>query len=69
MAVFQATKKKARPVLDFRELNGFVACHTGSDIIDVCDEKWRQLEVDESGDDWKEELPLWTLSLPTYSYM
>ena len=47
MAVFQATKKKVRPVLDFRELNRFVACHTGSDIIYVCDEKmrkWRWLE-------------------------
>ena len=47
MAVFQATKKKVKPVLDYRELNRFVACHTGSDIIDVCDEKmrkWRRLE-------------------------
>ena len=47
MAVFQATKKKVRPVLDYRELNRFVECHTGSDIIDVCDEKmrkWRRLE-------------------------
>ena len=47
MAVFQATKKKVRPVLDYRELNRFVACHTESNIIDVCDEKmrkWRRLE-------------------------
>ena len=47
MAVFQATKKKVRPVLDYHELNCFVACHTRSDIIDVCDEKmtkWRRLE-------------------------
>ena len=47
MVVFQATKKKVRPVLDYRELNRFVACHTGSDIIDMCNEKmrkWRQLE-------------------------
>ena len=47
MAVFQATKKKIRPVLDFRELDRFVAYHTGGDIIDVCDEKmrkWRRLE-------------------------
>ena len=47
MAVFQATKKKVRSVLDYRELNRFVACHTGSDIIDVCDEKtrkWRRME-------------------------
>ena len=47
MAVFQASKKKVRPMLDYRELNRFVACHTGSDIIDVCDEKmrkWRRLK-------------------------
>ena len=47
MAVFQATKKKVKPVLDYREWNRFVAYHTGSDIIDVCDEKmrkWRRLE-------------------------
>ena len=47
MAVFQATKKKVKPVLDYRELNRFVVCHTGSDIIDVCNEKmskWRWLE-------------------------
>ena len=47
MAVFQTTKKKVRPVLDYCELNHFVACHTGSDIMDVCDEKmrkWRWLE-------------------------
>ena len=47
VAVFQATKKKVRPVLDFHEMNRFVAYHTGSDIIDVCVEKmrkWRRLE-------------------------
>ena len=47
MAVFQATKKKVWQVLDYRELNHFVACHTRSDIIDMCDEKmrkWRWLE-------------------------
>ena len=47
MAVFQATKKKVRPVLDYHELKHFVVCHTRSSIIDVCDEKmrkWRWLE-------------------------
>ena len=47
MAVFQATKKKVRPVLDFCELNRFVVYYTGSNITDVYDEKmrkWRQLE-------------------------
>jgi transposase InsO family protein/ribonuclease HI len=45
MAVVQENKQKVRPVLDFRELNEFVACHTGSEVA-VCDEtlrKWRRL--------------------------
>ena len=36
-----------RPVLDFRELNKSVECHTGDDLIDVCAEtlrEWRQVE-------------------------
>ena len=37
MAVVQPTKKKVRPVLDFRESNKYVACHT-RDKIDVCEE-------------------------------
>lgn len=46
MAVVQPIKKKVRPVLDFRELNKFVACHT-KDGIDVCEEvvrKWRRMK-------------------------
>ena len=49
MAVEQPTKNKIRPVLDFRELNESVKCHTGDDMTDVCSEKlreWRQLEGD-----------------------
>ena len=45
MAVIQPTKSKVRPVLDFRELNGHVMCHTGDDVTDVCGEtlrEWRQ---------------------------
>ncbi|XP_068224614.1 uncharacterized protein [Palaemon carinicauda] len=45
MAVEQPTKNKVRPVLDFRELNVNVKCHTGDDVTDVCSEtlgKWRQ---------------------------
>ncbi|KAF2354220.1 Transposase Tc1-like [Trinorchestia longiramus] len=45
MAVEQPTKNKVRLVLDFRELNTNVACHTGDDVIDCCDEtlrKWRR---------------------------
>ena len=30
MAVEQQAKGKVRPVLDFRELNEFVKCHTGT---------------------------------------
>ena len=47
MAVEQATKQKVRPVLDYRELNEFIECHTGDDSIDVCDEtlrNWRKHE-------------------------
>lgn len=46
MAVIQPTKNKIRPVLDFRDLNGYVMCHTGDDVADVCGEilrKWRQM--------------------------
>ena len=39
MAVVHNTKMKVRPVLDFRELNQHVQCHTGDDLIDVCMEK------------------------------
>ena len=47
MAVEQPTKAKVRPVLDFRELNEYIECHTGDDVIAVCGEKirkWRQEE-------------------------
>ena len=46
MAVVQPTKKKVRPVLDFRELNKYVVCHTG-DGINVCEEvmrEWKRME-------------------------
>ena len=42
MAVIQPTKDKVRPVLDFRELNGHVMCHTGDDVTDVCGETLRE---------------------------
>ena len=42
MAVLQETKKKVRPVLDFRELNSYVQCHTGDEEINVCSEKLRE---------------------------
>ena len=47
MAVDQPTKGKVRPVLDYRELNKHVSCHTGDEVIDVCADKlreWRQVE-------------------------
>ena len=47
MAVEQKTKGKVGPVLDFRELNEFVECHTGDNVADVCGDvlrEWRQME-------------------------
>jgi transposase InsO family protein len=46
MAVMQRNKGKVRPVLDYRELNEYVNCHT-AEGIDVCDEtirRWRRRE-------------------------
>ena len=46
MAVNQPSKAKVRPVMDYRELNEFVECHTGDDEIAVCAEKlraWRRV--------------------------
>ena len=42
MAVELPTKNKVRPVLEFRELNQFVECHTGDDVIDNCEETLRE---------------------------
>ena len=45
LAVVQPTKDKVRPVMDYRELNEYVECHTGGDGVSVCAEKvreWRQ---------------------------
>ena len=45
--MFQPTKDKVHPVMDYRELNNFVECHTGDDMAAVCGEKvrkWRQLQ-------------------------
>ena len=47
MAVSQPTKNKIRPVLDFREVNRSVMCHTGGDVIDICADtlrEWRMME-------------------------
>ena len=47
MAVEQPTKNKIRPVLDYRELNQHVSCHTGDEVTDVCGEKlreWRRID-------------------------
>ena len=45
MAIEQETKNKIRPVLNFRELNQYVNCHTGDGVADICTETlrtWRQ---------------------------
>ena len=47
LAVFQPTKDKVPPVMDYRELNNFVECRTGDDMVAVCGKKvwkWRQLQ-------------------------
>ena len=47
LVVFQPTKDKVRPVMDYRELNDYVECHTGNDMVAVCGEKirkWRKLK-------------------------
>jgi ribonuclease HI len=46
LAVVQPTKDKVRPVMDYRELNTFIECHTGDEAVAICAEKvrkWRQL--------------------------
>lgn len=40
MAVEQTSKGKVRPVLDFKQLNKYVSCHTGR--ISICDEALRR---------------------------
>lgn len=47
LAVVQPTKDKVRPVMDYRELNDFVECHTGDECVAICADKvrkWRQWE-------------------------
>jgi len=39
LAVFQPTKDKVQPVMDYRELNNYVESHTGDDKVAVCSEK------------------------------
>lgn len=36
MAVVKLMKNKVRLVLDFREVNVYMACHTHGDTIDIC---------------------------------
>ena len=46
LAVFQLTKNKVRPVINYSELNAFVKYHTSDEMVAVCGEKirkWRQL--------------------------
>ena len=46
MAVEQAYKNKLRPMMEVRELNNFVVCHTGDETA-MCDETiraWRKME-------------------------
>ncbi|XP_067945155.1 uncharacterized protein [Watersipora subatra] len=46
LAVGQPMKDKVHPVMDFRELNALVECHTDDVVVAVCADKirkWRQL--------------------------
>lgn len=52
MAVEQTNKNKVRPVLDFRELNEAVECHTGDDV----DLKAAYLQLHVSQELWKHQL-------------
>ena len=45
LAVFQPTKDKVRPVMDYHELNNFNECHTGDDMDTECGEKVRKKEA------------------------
>lgn len=38
MGVVQLTKSKVRPVRDYRELNKYVSCHSGGEMINECSE-------------------------------
>ena len=42
IAVIQAVKGKVSLVQDFQELNDYMTCHTGSDMIDVYEETKRK---------------------------
>ena len=42
MAFVQPTKKKTRPVMDFREVDAHVGCHSGGDVMEVCGETLRE---------------------------
>lgn len=44
----QHTKKKVWPVLDYQELNEYIACHTGGETTDMCLDTihdWRQKQI------------------------
>ena len=47
LAVFQPTKVKVCPVMDYWELNTIVECHTGDDRVAVCSDivrKWYHMQ-------------------------
>ena len=47
LAIFQPNKDKVCPVMDYHELNDFLECHAGDDMVTVCGKnvkKWRQLQ-------------------------
>lgn len=42
MMVVQPTKNKVRTVLDYHELNEYLSCHSGGEMIDECRETLRK---------------------------
>ena len=53
MAVEQPTKNKVRPVLDYREMNQYVECHTGDEVTDICSEKLREWRKVKQYGEWR----------------
>ena len=42
--MFQPSKEKVRPVMDYCELNAFVECRAGNQMVAVRDEKNQKVE-------------------------
>ena len=43
--MFQPMENNLRPVMDHRELNVLVECHTSNEMVAICDEKYQGVEA------------------------